>query len=130
MHVLPFVAEEKCFALKGGTAINLFVRPLPRLSVDIDLAYLPVAAREESLQGIEAALRRIEERVTRSIPSAQVRQGRLQGEDTVTKLFVRERRTRIKVDMVRFLLAVRGCLRPNSNEFRGAGTSRSGRWLC
>ena len=49
VHVLPFVAEEKCFALKWGTAINLFVRPLSRLSVDIDLAYLPVAAREESL---------------------------------------------------------------------------------
>ena len=32
--VLPFVAEERCFALKGGTAINLFVRDMPRLSVD------------------------------------------------------------------------------------------------
>ena len=37
LGVLPFVAEEKDFALKGGTAINLFVRDLPRLSVDIDL---------------------------------------------------------------------------------------------
>lgn len=33
------------FRLKGGTAINLFVRNLPRLSVDIDLAYLPVQDR-------------------------------------------------------------------------------------
>ena len=32
VRVLPFVAEEDCFALKGGTAINLFVRDLPRLS--------------------------------------------------------------------------------------------------
>lgn len=36
--VLPSVAKQTCFALKGGTAINLFVRNLPRLSVDIDLA--------------------------------------------------------------------------------------------
>lgn len=43
VSVLPLVAEERCFALKGGTAINLFVRDLPRLSVDIDLTYLPVA---------------------------------------------------------------------------------------
>ena len=36
------VAAETCFPLKGGTAINLFVRDMPRLSVDIDLTYLPV----------------------------------------------------------------------------------------
>lgn len=35
--VMPFVAAETAFALKGGTAINLFIRDLPRLSVDIDL---------------------------------------------------------------------------------------------
>lgn len=40
--VLPFVGQERCFALKGGTAINLFVRDMPRLSVDIDLTYLEV----------------------------------------------------------------------------------------
>ncbi len=42
IRVLPYVAEETVFALKGGTAINFFVRDLPRLSVDIDLTYLPV----------------------------------------------------------------------------------------
>jgi predicted nucleotidyltransferase component of viral defense system len=36
------LAAETCFALKGGTAINLFVRDMPRLSVDIDLTYLPM----------------------------------------------------------------------------------------
>ena len=41
VSVLPVVAKQECFALKGGTAINLFVRELPRLSVDIDLVYLP-----------------------------------------------------------------------------------------
>ena len=35
METLPFVAAEKDFALKGGTAINLFVRDMPRLSVAI-----------------------------------------------------------------------------------------------
>ncbi len=37
VRTIPNVAEEKCFALKGGTAINLFIRNMPRLSVDIDL---------------------------------------------------------------------------------------------
>ncbi len=40
VRTLPIVAQERCFALKGGTAINLFVRDMPRLSVDIDLTYL------------------------------------------------------------------------------------------
>lgn len=33
LEVLPLVGREHCFALKGGTAINLFVRDMPRLSV-------------------------------------------------------------------------------------------------
>ncbi len=56
MQVLPFVAKQKCFALKGGTAINLFVREFPRLSVDIDLVYLPMEGRDEALKEISEAL--------------------------------------------------------------------------
>jgi len=41
VKVVPFVASETAFALKGGTAINLFLRDMPRLSVDLDLAWLP-----------------------------------------------------------------------------------------
>ena len=39
VEALPVIANEKCFALKGGTAINMFYNNLPRLSVDIDLVY-------------------------------------------------------------------------------------------
>ncbi len=46
IRLIPLVEKETCFALKGGTAINLFVRDFPRLSVDIDLAYLPLEPRE------------------------------------------------------------------------------------
>lgn len=52
VEVLPYVTMAKYFALKGGTAINLFVGDMPRLSVDIDLIYLPVESREESLSDI------------------------------------------------------------------------------
>jgi predicted nucleotidyltransferase component of viral defense system len=51
VRILPLVAAEEVFALKGGTAINLFYRDLPRLSVDIDLTYLPVRDRSKSLSG-------------------------------------------------------------------------------
>lgn len=33
LSALPEIARETAFALKGGTAINLFYRDLPRLSV-------------------------------------------------------------------------------------------------
>ena len=59
VQILPSVSEESCFALKGGTAINLFYRELPRLSVDIDLTYLPLTDRAGALDGINAAMERI-----------------------------------------------------------------------
>lgn len=49
VRILPYVAKEEVFALKGGTAINLFYRDFPRLSVDIDLTYLPMKDRSDSL---------------------------------------------------------------------------------
>ena len=101
------MAEEECFALKGGTAINLFIRDLPRLSVDIDLAYLPVADRAESLDDIDAALRRIGERVEGFFPAARVKSATLKGEGTVNKLFIREWGTQIKVEVTPVL---RGCV--------------------
>ena len=59
VRLLKFIATEDVFALKGGTAINLFYRDMPRLSVDIDLTYLPLQDRAESLAGISEALDRI-----------------------------------------------------------------------
>ena len=59
VKVLPLMAKEDCFALKGGTAINLFYRDLPRLSVDIDLTYLPLSGRDEALESINAAMERL-----------------------------------------------------------------------
>jgi len=59
MRLLPVVSTESAFALKGGTAINLFYRDMPRLSVDIDLAYLPIEERATSLHAIDAAFDRI-----------------------------------------------------------------------
>lgn len=70
VRLLPLIAEEKCFALKGGTAINLFIRDMPRLSVDIDLTYVPVQPRAESLAAIDAAFGRIIDRIKKSIPGA------------------------------------------------------------
>lgn len=58
---IPHIAKEKGFALKGGTAINLFMNNFPRLSVDIDLTYLPLEPRDNALMNVRAALTRIGE---------------------------------------------------------------------
>jgi predicted nucleotidyltransferase component of viral defense system len=57
LNVLPEVAKQKCFALHGGTAINLFIRDMPRLSVDIDLTYIPIEDRETSINHIIVELK-------------------------------------------------------------------------
>ena len=59
LEVLPIIANEKCFALKGGTAINMFYNNLPRLSVDIDLVYSILESREVSCTHINEALQRL-----------------------------------------------------------------------
>jgi predicted nucleotidyltransferase component of viral defense system len=99
VRILPFVAEEKCFALKGGTAINLFVRNLPRLSVDIDLAYLPIHARQESLAEIDAAMKRIIARIKRDNPQARINEAYAEPEHAITRLVVRADGLQIKIEV-------------------------------
>lgn len=59
LKCLPVIFKEKRFAIKGGTAINLFYYNLPRLSVDIDLVYLPIEDRETTYANIHQALQQI-----------------------------------------------------------------------
>jgi predicted nucleotidyltransferase component of viral defense system len=106
IKTVPLVASETAFALKGGTAINLFFRDMPRLSVDIDLTYLPVADRESSLKEIEAALRRIAKQIERGIPGAGVSASAPKGEKYITKLVVRADDAQIKIEVTPVL---RGC---------------------
>ncbi len=73
LNVLPEIAREEVFALKGGTAINLFYRDMPRLSVDIDLTYLPTSDRATALRDIETTLGRIIAAIADHHPHIRVR---------------------------------------------------------
>lgn len=97
VRILPLVATEKCFALKGGTAINLFVRDVPRLSVDIDLVYLPMDDRETALKNIRAALSRISELIKASLQGVQVQNAHEQSD--ALRLIVQRGDARIKVEL-------------------------------
>lgn len=99
LRAIPHVTAESCFALKGGTAINLFVRDMPRLSVDIDLAYLPVdEPRETALHKMSSALARVAAAVKKAIPGAKVQETRARDPDRIIKLVVATGRTRIKIE--------------------------------
>jgi hypothetical protein len=74
MTALPHVAKETCFALKGGTAINLFVQDFPRLSVDIDLAYRTFVDRDTDLAVINDALIRMTKSLNDRLGITAVRQ--------------------------------------------------------
>ena len=56
LRLMPYVTNEGVFAVHGGTAINLFVKNMLRYSVDIDLTYIPLAGRENSLSDINTHL--------------------------------------------------------------------------
>ncbi|MBF0169423.1 MAG: nucleotidyl transferase AbiEii/AbiGii toxin family protein [Alphaproteobacteria bacterium] len=107
LRVLPIVAKEDCFALKGGTAINLFVRDLPRLSVDIDLSYVPVQTRDVSLAAIEAALRRIAQGAIGAMRGVKIAEGRTQTENKVVRLNIQTQDAQIKIEVTPVL---RGCV--------------------
>lgn len=94
LDVLPEVAKEECFAMHGGTAINLFVRDMPRLSVDIDLTYVEIAGRLDTLKGINAALLRVKERIEALRQSIRV-----QHKDKVCKLQLDEYGVLIKIEV-------------------------------
>jgi len=98
LQVLPFVAQEDCFALKGGTAINLFVRDLPRLSVDIDLVYCRENNRDEALTDIKQVLTQISETITAKIKGCHVHRAFEDKSDSL-RLIVSKAGTQIKVEL-------------------------------
>lgn len=65
LRLLPIVMDEKVFAVHGGSAINLFVNDMPRYSVDMDLTYIPLDNRENSLTDISNHLRVIAQKSMR-----------------------------------------------------------------
>ena len=106
-QVAPPVFQGGEFALKGGTAINLFVRDMPRLSVDLDLVFPDYTTpRDQALAQINEAIRQAGERL--KIRGFQVRPVTAKGAGE-TKLLVRRGDIEIKVE-VNFVM--RGTVHP------------------
>ena len=97
LDIAPRVFAEPDFAMKGGTAINLFVQELPRLSVDIDLVFVPKQVpREEAIGQITAALARVKQALERN-QGMQVKFSGADGDEV--KLLVQRGGYRVKVEV-------------------------------
>ena len=72
LRLIPIVMEEDVFAIHGGTAINLFLKDLPRYSVDIDLTYIPLADRQTSLDDINMHLKAIAEKAKKAFKGMHI----------------------------------------------------------
>jgi predicted nucleotidyltransferase component of viral defense system len=96
LRILPIIDREKVFALKGGTAINFFVWNLPRLSVDIDLAYLPIKDRAASLKEISDSLECIESNISKLIPGTKCHRKFI--DNAVTGLIVSSDNAIVKIE--------------------------------
>ena len=111
LRCLPEVGRQECFALKGGTAINLFLRDLPRISVDIDLTYLPLKPRDAALAEISNALLAIGKDVERRVAGSTVQLARSQG--YVIKLVVTTGDAEVKIEPN---LVLRGTVYPTCDR--------------
>ncbi len=109
LDVLPFINREPVFAIKGGTALNFFVRNLPRLSVDIDLTYLPLIDREQALDKISEKLLHISEDMKRAFSIITATPTYSNGSNYVKSLIVNRGDTTIKIEPN---LVIRGSVYP------------------
>ncbi len=97
LRIIPVLNEFSEFAMHGGTAINLFHHDMPRLSVDIDLTYLPFNNRETDLQNIQLLLEVISEKLKKTIPGIRINKGIPDNEEM--KLFCRHNKSTVKVEV-------------------------------
>jgi hypothetical protein len=93
----PAIFETPHFAMKGGTAINLFIEDMPRLSVDIDVVYTNhQATRDEALKSISGGLDATRKRLTKAGLESEVSATK-DGDEI--KLFIRRGRNQVKVEV-------------------------------
>ena len=97
LEIAPAIFETPHFAMKGGTAINLFVENMPRLSVDIDVVYTNhQASRDKALESIAKGLETARERLIRRGLAVELSPAKSGDE---IKLFIRRERHQVKVEV-------------------------------
>ncbi len=98
ISIVPYMTKDTDFALHGGTAINFFVRDMPRLSIDIDLTYLRLSSREETLKAISEQLKSISKRISSNMPSVLIEEKADSSTSFISKLYVKKQDAIVKVE--------------------------------
>lgn len=106
LEVIEDAVRDECVALKGGTAINLFCLNMPRLSVDIDLAYLPINTRDEFIADLKRIFEEMASKISRRGLIVEIKSTT---DNTPKSLVVKNAATNIKVEIN---LVLRGCVYP------------------
>lgn len=96
VKILPILSSYPQFALKGGTAINYFIQPFPRLSVDIDLTYLPITNRDRTLIGISETLEQILFDIVNHYPDYKILPKNVN--DSISALVISRQKSVIKIE--------------------------------
>ena len=111
----PAIFETPHFAMKGGTAINLFIEDMPRLSVDIDVVYTDhQATRDQALKSISSGLDAVRKRL--AIAGFESEVSATKDGDEI-KLFIRRGRNQVKVEVNHVF---RGTVLPLANRIVAA----------
>ena len=119
-EIAPTVFESGIFALKGGTAINLFIRDMPRLSIDLDLVFTDHRVpRAEALAAINEALRAGRERLVKRGFKVQAVSAADMGE---TKLLVQRDDLSVKIEVN---TVIRGTVHPTQTRALTAAASEA-----
>jgi len=118
LNIAPEVFNNDIFAMKGGTAINLFLQDMPRLSVDIDVVYLPwQTPRDQALQAINEELATITQRIERLGVQSRLIRSKDLGD---TKLIAENDTSQVKIEVN---VVFRGTVLPVSRSPLSARTS-------
>ncbi len=97
LRILPEIARFPDFALHGGTAINLFHHDMPRLSVDVDLTYVPYGKRVEDLAHIKKQLIELSEKFKSIFPGIFIQASAMHFEEYKLIYSLRSALVKIKV---------------------------------
>jgi predicted nucleotidyltransferase component of viral defense system len=113
LQLLPFFSRDNIFAIKGGTAINFFIRDLPRLSVDIDLAYLPINDREKAIAEISTVLEKAAELMLQRLAKLQIKKKYLSNSQHTVALLIKKGDVSVKIEPN---LVIRGAVFPSEKR--------------
>lgn len=99
VETLSIIKDDKSLALKGGVAINYFHNEVPRYSVDIDLAYMPVKNREDALKDITKSVSDMKSKIESETNGYIATPHFLKSEKVAPRLYVNDGNTEIKVEI-------------------------------